>query len=298
MTGHVPEVGTPFLRDYLYINRARTRMLLAQIANGSPETVTRVEQRQKSLSLKSPIVDASIGLAKGEQYSSDVTDLAFSLMEDAAEETGFLKEASELCSVAKNWKRGSVKKALPAGSMFRVEGDLAIIDPATLREKLQQLDHLFPDEEEAEDSFEDQTFKFGLKMMSAMYGNGVTIRSFPAGTDEAACHFSGSLDNVEESFDRPSLWARYGGMPAPWTMVAQVSYSPAETSRPVPAIDESRLSRGSKIDRVELEKLFTWTISELMESGMSEAPAHPAIAVVPIAIYRTVLPHDESNSDA
>lgn len=118
MTGHIPESGEQFIRDYLYVNVERVRSLLAQFASGSPETVTRSEQKQKNASLNFSIVSASLSLSRGEQYSSSLKDLAFAIMEDSAEETGFLREITDLASNPKRWKRGTLAKALPAGSII------------------------------------------------------------------------------------------------------------------------------------------------------------------------------------
>lgn len=289
MTGYVPESGGQFIRDYLYVNVDRVKSLLAQFASGSPETVTRSEQRQKGASVNISIVNASLSLSRGEQYSSSLKDLAFAIMEDAAEELGFLREISDVASNPKRWKRGTLAKVLSAGSIFRVTGPIRIIDARTLTTQLGKWQKVMDDD--------DLEFAQALELAATMYGDSVTVRCFPAGEDEPTCNFSGTLDGAEAALDRSSLLSRYGGYPAQWTMVAQVSYVPNSGSPTRASVDMNRVIRGGQVDRVEFEKVFAVTIAELMASGMSEAPNFPAMSVIPLGIYRVVRPYDPGIAD-
>lgn len=146
---------------------------------------------------------------------------------------------------------------------------------------------------------DDTEFAQALNLAAIMYGDSVTIRCFPAGEDEPACNFTGTLDDADAAFDRSTVLSRYGGHSAEWTMVAQVSYAPRPDSpAPRASTDLDRLIRGGSVDRVEFEKLFAATVTQLMASGMSETPNFPAISVIPLGIYRMVRPYDSTQEPA
>jgi hypothetical protein len=286
MAGRIPETGEAFLRDFLYVDAPRVRSLLAQLANGYPtQTQTSVaKQAQGSASLK--VVAGVKSETTTEVSSRSLEDLAFAAFEEAAEEVGFLRDITDIASKAKLWKRGALARAISPGQIFRVTAPTSILDPSALKTTLSKwnqfdLNHM--------GGSKDDEFEGMLQLVEVMYGNAVIMRVFPAGIDESSCHFVGTLDEPEKSFDRETLLGRLGVEPAEWTVVAQVTRSPRETSTaPRRALDFTTMTRSDRIDRWKLEELFRQTIGDLEKGGMAESPIYPAIAVMPLAIYRVV----------
>lgn len=146
----------------------------------------------------------------------------------------------------------------------------------------------------------DPDFDGMLSMTDAMYGDSIVVRSFPAGTSESVCHFVGTLDESADKFDRRALLGRYGLAPADWTMVAQITRSAIDPATPRRAgLSIASVAAGDRVDRWKLEQLLSKTVRKLEESGMADSPAHPALAVVPLAIYRVVeaYPADFENAE-
>lgn len=85
----------PDLREYLFVDNARVRMLLSQLQGGAPETSKSATSRSHKLSLGLKILAAE----KGDQRSSEDTialsDLHVSMLEEDSEALNLLRDVSE-----------------------------------------------------------------------------------------------------------------------------------------------------------------------------------------------------------
>lgn len=288
MTGQVPETGDPFLRDFLYVDAQRVRSLLAQLANGYPTAIQSSVAKQTQANVSLQIFGGVKGDTSTETSSRSVEDLALATLEDAAEEVGFLRDVTEFATKAKYWKRGTIGKFLKAGQVIRVTAPTSILDPSSVKASLGKWNALNFD---GAVNSPDKEFEAALQLVDAMYGTAVVVRSFPAGIDEASCHFVGTLEAPEQSFDRSTLLTRLGVAPQQWTMVAQIARITSSSTTPANTrlLDLAKLINSEQaVDRVALEQFLRQTVAELEEAGLAESPVYPAISVVPLAIYRVV----------
>jgi hypothetical protein len=111
------------------------------------------------------------------------------------------------------------------------------------------------------------------------------------GTSDPECGFGGTLldrsDYIEP--ERAAVFSRYGFEPTPPTVIASVARIPERSATVTPTFDAEALIRSQgSIDRSRLEEMALAMLSMFEGIGLTEAPVWPAIAVTPLAVYRTV----------
>jgi hypothetical protein len=131
------------------------------------------------------------------------------------------------------------------------------------------------------------------RVLAALYPtSSVSIRIQPCGDQHLNFVLLGDLPEKSEYIDseRAILGARYGNEASEWTTVAIVART-IEESPPfdLNTFDSINLvSNGTGIDRAALERVLHGMSAYMASMGMSDAPPAPGIAVVPLAIYRTI----------
>ena len=132
------------VRDYLYIDIARVRSLLSQIANGAPDVVTersaRVRELYAGLSLGPASASARQGRNVESEESRSLTDLHFALFEESAEALGLLTDVTDQVQDEHAWRAGTVASSLSESQLVRVTGPVRLVDPAYFKESLGRID--------------------------------------------------------------------------------------------------------------------------------------------------------------
>jgi hypothetical protein len=132
------------VRDYLYVDIARVRSLLSQMANGAPDVVTersaRVRELYAGLALGPISADARQGRNAGSEESRSLTDLHFALFEESAEALGFLTDISDYVREESAWRAGKVASSLEESQLIRVTSPVRLVDPAYLKQSLDRID--------------------------------------------------------------------------------------------------------------------------------------------------------------
>lgn len=294
MPSALPGTGEEFLRDFLYVDISRIRSLLAQLYEGVPEQTKHSEDNHKKWQaglrgLGTALREGSVGNESEETRA--LSDLHFSMFEDAAEQAGFLRDVSEQAGDTRNWNQSRLARQLKVGDVIRVTAPTRVIDPRHISETLSRQQAAFGG------TGDPTSFDFGqvTPIVQALYGSGVVIRSFPAGVDNPECNFSGTLlDNPQyiES-ERSTLFARHGVDAQEWTVVGHVSRVPDAAPSPrlvLRDIDAMVQSGGTGLDRGKFEEFLAQVVKEIERTGLSEAPKHPAITIAPLAVYRVLTP--------
>lgn len=301
MTGHVPETGELFLRDYLYVDHGRVRSLLAQLHEGAPEQVSVSEEKHRKWSAA---LGSALGLtgerstSRGEVATRTLADLHFALFEDAAEQTGFLRDISDYASRAKNWNRSKLHRGLTEGDIIRATAPTRVVDPRHVAEQFRRLDDTFGD---GAASVRGSMSAAQIQaMLEALYGPGVVVRAFPAGVDEPQCHLAGTLLEAPGYLEteRATLFSRHGVALQQWTIVGQVARLPSDQSgqpdtSAFESLGDEMMNSSGSLNRSKLEEMLVKMTEFLEAFGMAEAPQHPAISITPLAVYRTVVPSND-----
>src|SRR6266516_2924614 len=88
-----------FLREMLYVDTGRVRSYLAQLEQGLPERVQRVEEQTRRWALGAQFIvgraEAGKQSSAREQQDRTLSDLHFAIFEDVAEQVGFLTDVSD-----------------------------------------------------------------------------------------------------------------------------------------------------------------------------------------------------------
>ena len=294
MPSAMPANAEPFLREFLYVDTDRVRSLLGQLYEGVPEQIKNTEARHRNwqLGLRG-LAGAEGGPSSGEEETRALSDLHFSMLEEVAEATGFLRDISDHARDARQWKRGKLHKTLSGGDLVRVTAPTRILDPRYITATLESQDSAFgqsPDPTSVD-------FAQVKSLVHALYGPGVVVRSFPAGLDEPECNFVGTLldDPRYIERERATLFARHGVEAQEWTIVGQVAR--LTTQEPAPRLALSGMNEmmsgdGHSLNRGKFEEFLAQVMQYIEKTGLSEGPQHPAIALTPLAVYRVLLKPD------
>lgn len=309
-----------FLIDYLYVDVARVRSYLAQLAGGVATSATEALERASSRS-----GEASVPVARGGRSSSTAErwettralgDLIVPTFEEEATAAGYLVDVSQELSAADDWYSGSVHERMPIGTIFRLTAPARLLDPEHVAQLIERFENttqgvvrLVGGDRKQSHAGGRTTPKGGqgselndlrnIKKMtepirdvvSNLLAGGISIRTFPCGMEHPDCGLGGVLldrsDYIEP--ERAALFARHGVAVSEWTVLGVVARLPDRERSTDAAIDASNLVRQSgSINREALEGI-TLQLLDLMEGlGMSEGPAWPSIAFTPLAVYRTM----------
>lgn len=337
MLGAVPETGGSFLRDFLYVDLGRTRSLLAQLYEGIPEKREVVEEKQRrwQAGVKNILgfgFDGGRQITNREQEQRALGDLHFAMLEDFAEAAGFLIDLSAEASHRKSWLDGSLHSLISDGQIIRISGPTQIINPTQFAAMFDKMDSIFgmsnaqpsaaSEEEAAAQALmsilggsgaekKSDTADFTSAIRDLMYGPGIFVRTLPFGVEEPKLAVTGVLATPSEYLseaESSAILSRFGSQARNWTLVGQVSQVPVRGEKPtIAAIEEAMKSVGERLFDEETQQLDRAAIEEIMNQfwrfmesmGLSESPAWPAITVIPLAVYRTVLPSGHAaSSDA
>jgi hypothetical protein len=214
------------------------------------------------------------------------------MLEESALALGILKDVSSVAAKKKNWHRERLHKKLREGSLIRLEADTRIIDSRNFTDAFSRFS-------EVADEGDDQQVEEMNGFVKALYGDHVAIRCYPCGTDNTACCFSGIVpgDSPYFSSERSTLFSRIGPDAQRWTCLFQVARIPdrdprarRDLSQVLDGMTEFTHAGSENLNRHTFDSFLLEVMREFETSGLQESHRFPEISVVPLALYRQVLP--------
>lgn len=327
MPDEVPNSGASypdFLLDFLYVDVARVRSYLAQLAGGVATTASEALEQTRGLNAEVavPVVRGGRTSSTSDRWETTRTlgDLIVPAFEEESAAAGYLVDISEDMSDPTSWQSGGVHERLPIGTIFRHSGPTRLLDPLHVSELIEH----FEGTAEAIDRLSGKssgsqrpkgsgrvTPKGGTPAAQAgqlramkkvtepirnvvknLLAGGISLRVFPCGPQYPDYGFGGLLldrsDYIEP--ERSAVFARHGVTVTDWTVLAVVTRLPTEERRrDLDPIDPTSMVRGSgAINRQALEGAILQLLEVIEGLGLSEGPAWPSIGITPLAVYRTI----------
>jgi hypothetical protein len=308
------------LRDFLYLDVDRIRSLLSQLEGGIVEkTVERLTTAKDAKAGASLFNLFELGGSLVREHASEQTktlqDAVYLLFEEAAKSSN-LFEASVDLSYPGAWESGDVHRSLQAVQLLRVTAPTRILDSKHFRERIDrlakwpalvvgfsardQLASIKSPKDRARRLEQMVAEQMGgpapTELMSDMgefvelfMGGQISVRQFPCGLENPQFALVGTLIDrpgfLQE--EREALYSKYGAAPSSWTMVSQVTTVPvAETGSEPDLSAVDLLKTDEQVDRGQIEEMAVSLMQLLESTGIAEAPAFPAIAVTPLALFR------------
>jgi hypothetical protein len=308
-----------FLREMLYVDTGRVRSYLAQLEQGLPERVQRVEERMRRWTLGAQVMvgraEAGRQSSSREQQDRTLSDLHFAIFEDVAEQVGFLKDISKDVTRLEEWSSGRLHAALQEGHAIRVTAPTRLTDGEHIIALLKKLAPVQlstasgnpPEDAEAETAqlfasmvgtesvSQDEPFLNEMEaMVRLLFDTGIWVRCMPCGAEHPEACFSGVLLDRSEYIDpeRFAIFSRYGADVREWTVVGTVTRIAQQG--PTREIDfdslasEVTTSQGL-LDRNQLESMLSRLLEMCEAQGITEGPRWPSIVITPLAVYRQVV---------
>ena len=280
----------PDLREYLFVDAPRVRMLVSQLRGGAPESTKSVESRSRHLRANLHVLDFEGGRQRGEEDTIALSDLYVSMLEEDAEALGMLSDLSDRASKPRFWNRGGLRKTLEPGMLLRVTAPTRLMDASGLVRIWRSF--------EAASGRDDAKFAEMMAMVEALYGENLAVTVMPCGSEEPGNAFLGVIGHGADfvALDRPSLLSRIGPETPDLTTIMQLSRVPTERERARPPqaliADITRRLQvgGDSIDRSVIDEFLFEMMRMTEDHGLQSAPKWPAIAMTPLAIYRHVPP--------
>lgn len=288
---YVPEDGTEFLHDPIYIDGPRINTLLADMLGGLPEkaefvseAIKRKEGSLSALGLRLGMSSQS-GAKTGETRTLE--PIRLSLFEEVAEPLGLLRDISEEASSLENWNESGVIRNLPLRTIVRITGPCQLTDERHMFEMFADLIHAGVLSTPGAKEFAKQ-----VPAVMKIMANGVTVRMMPCGGNRPERCLLGILPSESEYIKdkQADLFNRYGSEPQEMTMIGIVTRHARTLSKPKP-LPRAPLAQKGVVNREVLGEVVSHVAQQLEYSGLTQTVKKPGIAVVPIAIYQTIVAH-------
>ena len=286
---NLPETEFPDLREYLFVDNARVRMLVSQLRGGAPESSTSTSSRSQKLRLGLKALSTEHSKDRSSEDVIALSDLYVSMLEEDAEALGMLSDVSEEARTADFWKRGGNRKLLKPGMLIRVTASTRLMDPRSITEIWRNFD--------AVAGVGDQELGPLLDTVNALYGDHLSLSVMPRGAESPTKAFLGVIDHGIEfpTLDRASLFSRLDPNGTELTSILQIARVPQQSEDRMSPKQLAmkfnsalRTSNSDRLDRAVLDE-FLMAIMELTEVyGLQSAPQWPSLAVIPLSVYRQV----------
>lgn len=286
MIANVPESEIPDLREYLFVDAPRVRMLVSQIRGGAPETTKSVTARSRHLRANLKLLEGERASQRSEEDTIALSDLYVSMLEEDADALGMLSDLSDRADKAKFWKRGGLRQSLKPGMLLRVTAPTRLMDASGLVDVWRSF--------EAATGKADNEFEDMMAMVKALYGENLAVTIMPCGASEPSSSFLGVIGHGTHyvALDRASLLSRIGPDTPDLTTVLQLARVPTEreNTRSTDALVADIMRRlqagGDSIDRSAIDEVLLEMMRMTEDHGLQSAPRWPAVAMTPLAIYR------------
>jgi len=288
MTTNLPESDRPDLREYLFVDAPRVRMLVSQLRGGAPETSALRTGRSSRLRANLKFLGADRTSEQSDEDTIALSDLYVSMLEEDAEALGMLSDLSDRATKPKFWKRGGLRRTLEPGMLLRVIAPKRLMDASGLLQVWRRF--------EAASGENNDEFEQMMSMVEALYGANLSITVMPCGTVEPSMAFLGVISHDTDfvALDRSSLLSRIGPETPELTTIMQIARVPTDrdntvSSEALIAQIMQRLGRGGDdIDRNAFDEFLFEMMRMTEDHGLQSASRWPAIAMTPLAIYRQI----------
>jgi hypothetical protein len=318
----VSDPSMQVLRDFLYVDIARVRSFLAQMAEGVPQqlvtAMSDTRQRQGGVQLPPFSLQIAGTNENRTEETRSLNDSLFLLFEEAAESLGWLVDISQEAAELESWTSGDLHRRLEPSSIIRVTGSTRLVDATHFRMTLERVLAIMQtimafssgdaaaatgnrshrgqargqsaSREQLPAGISATQFKAVGSLYESLMPAGISVKVMPCGQDYPAFALSGTLLDRAEYLEpeRAALFSRYGVTPSDWTIVAVVTRSKGETAAPDLSNVPSLTNADGSLDRDAFEGFAQTMLNYLEQVGMTEAPQAPAIGITPLAVYRVV----------
>jgi hypothetical protein len=315
----VPREDYPtFLQDFLYVDVARVRSYLGQLAQGvatqSTDSLERATESTGEAGLPVLKGGRSSGTSQRWETTRTLGDLLVPSFEEEATAAGFLRDISDDFGDPGRWESGDVHQDLPVGTVFRYTGPTRLLDPLHVGQLIENFERVTEGLVKFSGGQPKQgtgrttpkggtgTDVSGLKnvkkltepirtVLGGLLGGGITIRLFPCGPSKPDCGLGGLLLDRSEYIEpeRSAVFARHGVAISDWTVLGVVTRLSQRTPTAPSSLDPASMVRDSgSINRTALEGMMLQMLELLESFGLSEGPAWPSLAMTPLAVYRTI----------
>lgn len=290
---NLPQSEIPDVREYIYVDTNRVRSLLAQMGDGLPDEKANSNSRSSRLRLGTRQAGLEREKSGSQSETLALADLHVSMLEEAATALGLLIDASERVQKEKFWLRGKVRSQLEPGMLLRVAAPTQLIDPNSLMATLRGFQTAMDADQD------DDKFAQFLDMVEALYGSALALSIRPTVEGSGRGAFVGNipLDHGFEPLFRDLLLSRVGPDAASMTAIVQIARVPTEHDTGLSPEQQlgllfKRMQTSSRnvLDRELLDSVIAQLGGLLEQYGFAAAPKWPAISVVPLALYRNVMP--------
>lgn len=287
MTANLPEQDLPDLREYLFVDAPRVRMLVSRLRGGAPETTKSATGRSGRLRASVKLLEGERASQRSEEDTIALSDLYVSMLEEDAEALGMLSDLSGRANKPKFWKRGGLRRVLEPGMLLRVTAPTRLMDVSGILRIWRSFEAAIGDD--------DGEFEEMMAMVEALYGENLAVTVMPCGPSEPSSAFLGVIghENDYVALDRASLLSRIGPETPDLTTIMQLARVPTEREnipRPTHALVADimrRLQAGrDSIDRSAFDEFLFEMMRMTEDHGLQSAPRWPAVAMTPLAIYR------------
>ncbi|WP_280476269.1 DUF6414 family protein [Nocardia asiatica] len=294
MPANLPESDVPDLREYLFVDEPRVKMLVSQLRGGAPERSTLKNGRSARLRVGLKTLGTEHEKDRSEEDTLALSDLFVSMLEEDAEALGMLTDLSERAGKRKFWLRGGLRQTLEPGMLLRVTAPTRLMDASGALQVWRRFDAANSSVNLA--GSQNNQMSAVLDMIEALYGENLALTVLPCGVDEPDCAFLGVVGHDTESaaLDRPSLLSRLGPEAPELTSILQIARTPTERDQgPPPNILIGQMVQRLQgqtgfIDRSAIDQLLFGMMRMTEDVGLQSAPKWPAVSVTPLAIYRQV----------
>lgn len=322
------------LRDYLYVDVDRVRGLSSQIADSIPEKKVDSHSRDSSAGVKLKIAELGSSKSKGSTTEYSLEDTLFKALESDLESLGFLEDVSSSLAQEENWE--NLGEIIYPGKIIRLSSQGSIFHPRQVNEfmvsiattslGLVDLGFLVPPSEqeisknkntaqkkldqnskngaknptnhedylpraEFHPEVDRQTLSGIIRVIRGTFADGLHLFQRPLGKEGPVV--AARLEEGRRFLDSdPSvLLSRYGISEQEWTIVGvvgQMGISKSSLSSPTVVDSDKTLSRAGMIDLVENLVYET--------AGFVDVPRNKDFTIIPIAVYRNIIPIAEVES--
>ena len=298
MPSNLPESEIPDVREYVYVDEGRVQSLLAQMSDGAPVERETGNSRSRRVRMGLKALEWERGSDQSGSERLTTADLHVSMLEDAATSLGMLADVSEAVMKEKFWKRGKVRGQLAPGMIVRITAPTQLIDPRSISNTMRVFNDAI--------SSDDDEFNEILEIANALYGESLSLSIRPTPSMDNSCAFLGLIPHSHSftPLQRDLLFSRFGPDLPELTSIVQIARVPTERESTLDVkqqierlAEEITTDGGESVNRTVFDDLMVQMGRAMEEYGLQSAPKWPSISVVPLAIYRAVMPSSPLDLD-
>ena len=131
------------VKEFLYVDVERVRSYYAQLNRGVIDSIVNTSTTRSARDAEAKL--AGIGVGGGatreasRQESRSLQDQTYVVLEESLEREGLLTDLGEQWADADGWTSGELHEQLHEGQVLRFTGDVQILDPSFVRNRIEQV---------------------------------------------------------------------------------------------------------------------------------------------------------------